>query len=288
MLRLLRPKQWSKNLLVFAALLFTGSFRDPIQFGRALLAFAGMCALASAVYVVNDRLDVERDRAHPTKRNRPLASGIVSFKASLVLLWALALVGAAALVALGPGTTAIGAAYVSIQIAYNLGLKRQPIADVFTIATGFVLRAALGAAALGVAISGWLLLCTAALALTLGFAKRRQELVRVGVESREALRGYTRPALDTLVAVNAGSALVCYAVYSLQSETAHRFPGLVVTTLFVAYGVCRYLLLVFAEDEGGEPADLLFSDPHLLFAILGFFAASVWAVSGGAVPFVGR
>ena len=288
MLRLLRPKQWSKNLLVFAALLFTGGFRDPVLLLRAFLAFAGMCALASAVYVANDLFDLERDRAHPTKRDRPLASGAVSVRAALLALGSLSLVGLGALGVLGRGPLMVAVAYVALQFAYNLGLKRQPIADVFTIACGFVLRAALGAAALDVRISGWLLLCTGALALTLGFAKRRQELVRVGVESREALRGYTRPALDALVMVNAGSALVCYAVYSLQSETARRYPGLVLTTFFVAYGVSRYLLLVFAEDEGGEPADLLFSDPHLVFSVLGFLAAAALAVSGVAAPFVGR
>ncbi len=288
MLRLLRPKQWSKNLLVFAALLFTGGFRDPFLLGRSFLAFAGMCALASAVYIFNDLIDLQRDRAHPTKRNRPIASGAVKETWAQSAMILLIVLGNLAMTLLGRPAQAVAIVYLVLQAAYNWKLKRQPIADVFTIASGFVLRAALGAAALDVKISGWLLLCTAALALTLGFAKRRQELVRVGTESREALRGYTRPALDALVMVNAGSALVCYAVYSLQSETARRYPGLVVTTLFVAYGVCRYLLLVFAEDEGGEPADLLFSDPHLLFAILGFLAAAVLAVSGVVVPFVGH
>ena len=288
MLRLLRPKQWSKNLLVFAALLFTGGFHDPHLLGRSLLAFVGMCAFASATYAFNDLVDRERDRAHPTKRNRPIASGAVSERRAFFLLGGLLALGSLALAFLGRPAQSVGIAYLVLQGLYNWRLKRQPVADVFAIASGFVLRAALGAAALDVAISGWLLLCTASLALTLGFAKRRQELVRVGSRSREALQGYTRPALDALVIVNAASALVCYAVYSLQSETAHRYPGLVVTTPFVAYGVCRYLLRVFAEDEGGEPADLLFSDPHLLFAILGFLAASVLAVSGVALPFVGR
>lgn len=287
-LRLLRPKQWSKNLLVFAALLFTGGFHDASLVGKALLAFFGMCALASAVYVFNDLQDVERDRAHPTKRRRPIASGAVSPGRAQGVMLMLIGVGGIAFAFLGRGAMEVGVVYLVLQGLYNWRLKRQSIADVFTIASGFVLRAALGAAALGVAISGWLLLCTAGLALTLGFAKRRQELLRVGTESREALHGYSRGSLDALVIMNAASALVCYAVYSLQSETARRYPGLVVTTFFVAYGVCRYLLRVFEDDEGGEPADLLFSDPHLVFSILGFFVAAVWAVSGGVLPFVGR
>lgn len=289
MFRLLRPKQWSKNLLVFAALLFTGGFKDANAELRTWLAFAGMCLLSSSVYVVNDLIDRERDRAHPTKRNRPVASGAVSPSAAVATFAILLLAGLGIGLYLGLAPLGAMAAYLALQAAYNLGLKHQAVADVFTIASGFVLRAVLGAVAINVVISGWLLLCTGALALTLGFAKRRQELVNVGEgATRESLRSYTRPALDALVLVNAASALVCYAVYSLQSETAHRFPGLAVTTFFVSYGVCRYLLRVFGENEGGEPADLLFHDPHLLFAILGYLAAALVAVSGVQLPVIGR
>ncbi len=288
-MRLLRPKQWAKNLLVFAALLFTGNLRDPHLLPLALMAFAAMCLTSSATYVFNDLADAERDRAHPRKKNRPIATGLVGTG----LAWGLGLVllaagvGIAALI--NRTSLAVVVGYLLIQAMYNIALKRIPVADVFCIAVGFVLRAVLGAAAVSVPISGWLLFCTGALALMLGFAKRRQEYVSQGSDtaSRESLAGYTKAALDAMVMVYAGAAILCYGIYCLESPTAKKFPGLVITALFVAYGISRYLWLVFAQNEGEEPETLLFKDVHILLSVILFIAAAAAAMSGLQFPVVG-
>jgi 4-hydroxybenzoate polyprenyltransferase len=289
--RLLRPKQWTKNFLVFAAFLFTGDFRFPGHFVQTLLGFVTMCAASSATYVLNDIADVEKDRKHPRKKLRPIAAGEVA----VPLAVAVALLLAVSAIALGAylGLTALllVVIYGLIQVAYNFGLKRIPVADVFAIAMGFVLRAVMGAAAIHVPISGWLLFCTASLALMLGFAKRRQEFLAQGADraaTRESLLAYNRTTLDAFVTIFAGGATVCYGVYSIQSTTAHRFPALILTSFFVAYGICRYVLLVFSVDEGGEPADVLFGDPHMIFTIVGFVVTTIIAVSGVHLPLLER
>ena len=179
--------------------------------------------------------------------------------------------------------------YVGMQILYNWRLKHVPVADVFTIAIGFVLRAVLGAAAIAVNISGWLLFCTGALALMLGFAKRRTEFILQGSDresSRESLIHYSRSALDAIVVMFAAGAAMSYGIYTLQSKTAQRFPGLILTSLFVFYGITRYVLLIFTIDEGGEPADVLFKDRHMIASVLLFVAAAVLAMSGFRLPFI--
>ncbi|MBX3117987.1 MAG: decaprenyl-phosphate phosphoribosyltransferase [Fimbriimonadaceae bacterium] len=288
---LLRPKQWSKNLLVFAAFIFTGKFNDPDAVRLVLMAFAAMCLASSAIYVFNDLLDVKRDREHPTKKNRPIASGKVSP----------ALAVGIGVVALGAGIALAGAinttsvviilSYLALQVAYNAFLKRTPIADVFCIATGFILRAVLGAAAISVLISGWLLFCTGALALMLGFAKRRNEFIVQGenrTNSRESLAGYSKSVLDALVIMSATGAAMCYGIYSIESPTAKKYSGLVLTSFFVFYGIARYVLLVFSKDEGGEPADVLFKDPHMLGSVLLFLVSAVFAITGGQIPLIER
>lgn len=284
---LLRPKQWSKNLLVFAAFIFTGSFRDPVAIRDVLLAFGAICLASSFIYVLNDILDVGRDRLHPRKRNRPIASGAVSIPLA-VAAGAVALMGSGALVSrLSHTSMVVLATYVVLQVLYNFGLKRVAVADVFLISLGFILRAALGAAALSVTISTWLLFCTGALALMLGFAKRRSEFILLGdrrAEVRESLAAYSRSALDALVIMFACGAALCYGVYAVQSPTAHRYPALLLTSVFVFYGICRYILIVFGQDEGGEPETLLFKDPHMIFSIVMFVVAAVLAMSGVKLP----
>jgi 4-hydroxybenzoate polyprenyltransferase len=285
--RLLRPKQWAKNLLVFAALLFTGGWDRTGALLLACGAFFAMSLLSSAVYVLNDLRDRERDRAHPVKRNRPLASGAVS-PGSAATLGLVCLVGAAGLFFwLGPACLAIGLTYLVIQVLYNFGLKRVPVLDVFLLATGFVLRAALGAAAIGVTISAWLLFCTAALALLLGFGKRRHEFLLQGEAretSRESLGGYTREALDGLVLVAAAIAAICYGIYAIDSPTAVRYPALLLTAPFVLYGIARYLFLILSRTEGGEPESMLLGDPHMLLSVALFVIAAAAAVGGLRLP----
>lgn len=287
-LLLLRPKQWTKNLLVFAALLFVGAFRDPAMVLLAIRAFVAMCLASSAVYVFNDLRDIERDRRHPRKRTRPLAAGLVKPPAAAVI-GVLCLAGSVAIAAsVNQISLGIIVFYLVIQALYNTWLKHVAVADVFCIGVGFVLRAILGAAALNVEISGWLLFCTGALALMLGFSKRRNEFLTVADNgtTRESLASYTKPALDALVAIFACAASICYGIYSLESPTAKKFPGLVVTSLFVFYGIARYVLIVYSKDEGGEPETLLYKDPHILLSVLAFILASVWAISGYKIPLV--
>jgi len=287
-LLLLRPKQWTKNLLVFAALLFVGKFRDPHMVALALQAFFAMCLASSAVYVVNDLRDIERDRRHPRKKTRPLAAGTVKPPAAIVIA-ILCLVGSLALAFfINHSSLAIIGIYLVMQVLYNAWLKNVAVADVFCIGVGFVLRAALGAAALQVQISGWLLFCTGALSLMLGFSKRRNEFLTVPENgtTRESLESYSKPALDALVGIFACGAALCYGIYSLESPTAKKYPGLVLTSLFVFYGIARYVLIVFSQDEGGEPETLLYKDPHILMSVLLFVLTSVLALSGFKIPLV--
>jgi 4-hydroxybenzoate polyprenyltransferase len=286
-LRLLRPKQWSKNLLVLAAPIFAAVHRDPIALQATGIAFAAMCLASSATYVANDLLDAERDKLHPTKQYRPIASGQIGRTTALVLAALLAVGGIGLASLLNTSSLTIVVSYLVLQVLYNLGLKKIPIADVFTIALGFIFRAVLGAAAVSVPISGWLLFCTGALALMLGFAKRRHEFILQSEQrtaSRESLGGYSKAGLDALVIMTATGGAMCYGIYTVDSSTAARYPAIVITSLFVFYGIARYVLIIFGRDEGGEPADLLFKDPQLLASVLLFMASAILAVSGLKIP----
>lgn len=289
--RLLRPKQWTKNLLVFGALVFTGSYTNPHIVGIALLAFVAMCCVSSSTYIYNDVQDVDRDRLHPKKKHRPIASGEVSKSTALVVAALMLIAGVGVAVALGTASLEIVAAYLALQVVYNAALKKIPVADVYSIATGFVLRAAVGAAAIQVSISGWLLFCTGALALMVGFGKRRNEYIQQGEDrsaTRQSLIHYNRQALDAMVLMFATCAMLCYGVYTLESKTAARFPGIILTAPFVFYGITRYVLLVFTVDEGGEPEEIIFKDPHLVASSVLFVIAAGLAMSGVGLPLVER
>lgn len=280
-LLLLRPKQWTKNLLVFAAALFTGTFTaDALRLCG--LAFIAMCLASSAIYVFNDIQDAEKDRTHPRKKHRPIASGAVS-KALATVIGAVALLGSLAVsIQLGIGVTTGVLGYIALQSAYNIGLKAIPITDVFVIAIGFVIRAVLGALALNVVISGWLFFCTMFLALMLGFSKRRDEFLRMGemgVGSRTSLRHYSQPVLDLMVGLFAGASMLSYGIYSIESQTAKAHPSLILTALFVTYGICRYLYLVFHASQGEEPETILLTDPHIIISVLGFVITAGLAVT---------
>lgn len=287
----MRPKQWTKNLLVFAALIFTGGYRDQKQVIAVLLTFVAMCLVSSATYALNDVADDKRDRLHPKKKDRPVASGQVSVTGAV----ALAIVLLAAGLALAwwvQMAVLIGAAiYLGIQAIYNVGFKSLPVLDVFTLSSGFVLRAIIGAAAINVQVSVWLLLCTGALALLLGFAKRRSEFVLMGDdrgESRPALHGYSIRALDGLVLISGCCAAITFGMYVVESETAKKFPALILTAPIVLFGIYRYLFLVFSNDEGGEPENLVFGDPQMIGTLIAFLAAAFYAMGGAELPFVLR
>ena len=280
--KLLRIKQWAKNFFVLAAIIFTGEFDKPDLLTKAIIAFFAFSFISSATYVFNDLADVEKDRLHPKKKLRPIASGAVTKPLAVVIGVISGLAGLAMSAALNPIALSIVVIYILTQIAYNLKLKRVAVADVFTIAFGFVLRAAMGAAAIAVPMSGWLFICTGFISLMLGFAKRRNEFLMQGTgksETRSSLDAYNQLFLDVTVAVTAGMATMGYAIYSMASKTAHSYPGIVLTLPFVMYGICRYLLLVYKKNSGGEPADILFGDKHIAITIAGFIIAAAIAIS---------
>jgi 4-hydroxybenzoate polyprenyltransferase len=270
----LRPRQWSKNLLVFAGLVFAAKLGDAGRWAEALACFAAYCAVSSAAYLANDVRDREADRAHPVKRARPIARGELSPRAALMLSAALTLAAGAICAVLGPLSLALVAGFAALQAAYTLGLKHVVLIDVLAIAGLFVIRAAAGAAAVDVRISPWLLLCTALLALFLALAKRRGELVLVGAErtpGRRVLEGYSLELVDQLVAIVASSTVIAYAVYTL---TAPHSRALLATVPFVVFGVFRYLLLMHRDDIGEEPEQVLLTDVPILLAVAGWIATA--------------
>jgi len=268
----MRPRQWSKNLLLFAGVVFAAKVGDPLRWIEACTAFAAYCAASSAAYLVNDVVDVERDRAHPFKRRRPVASGELSRRAAIAAATVL-VVGAFALVsALGLNSVAFLAGFLVLQGAYSWGLKHVVLVDVFAIAALFVIRAAAGAVAVDVRISPWLLLVTALLALFLALAKRRSELAVQG-PTRPVLEGYSVPFVDQLITVTVASTIAAYAIYTF---TAHS-PALMATIPFVVFGLFRYLLLVHRDDLGEEPENVLIGDRPLVCAVVG------WAVTAALV-----
>ena len=273
----MRPRQWSKNLLVFAGLVFAAKLGDASRWVEALAAFAAYCAISSAAYLVNDVRDREDDRLHPVKRARPIARGELSVRAALGLATALAAVALALVAALGPVSVAFLLAFAALQAGYTLALKHIVLLDVLAIGALFVIRAAAGAAAVDVRISPWLLLCTALLALFLALAKRRGELVLVGARQapgRPVLEGYSLELVDQLVAIVASSTVLAYSVYTL---TARDSKALLATVPFVIFGVFRYLLLVHRDDVGEEPEQVLLTDVPIILAVAG------WIVSAAAI-----
>jgi len=275
----LRPEQWTKNLVVFAGLLFGGQLADPDALLRAVATFTIFCALSAAVYLFNDVADREADQQHPLKRMRPIASGQLSAKAGLLTAAFLGAVAVGASLLISPALALVAGSYLTLLLVYSAALKNVVIIDALTIAGGFVLRAVAGAVAVSVPISHWLLVCTTLLALFLAFSKRRHELTMLGdgaIGHRRILEEYTPYLLDQMIAVVTASTLVAYAVYSTSAETAERLKTtrLGLTIPFVLYGIFRYLYLVHQRRGGGSPADLLLTDRPLL-ACVGLWALSV-------------
>jgi 4-hydroxybenzoate polyprenyltransferase len=278
LLRSLRPAQWTKNLVIFAGLIFGKKLLDPAAVWDATAAFAVFCALSGVVYLANDLADRESDRRHPLKARRPIASGTLP---SGVAVGAAIVIGAGALVAaylLGPAFAAVAASYLALQMLYSGPLKHIIIIDVLTIAIGFVLRAAGGAVAVHVQVSHWLFVCTILLALFLALAKRRHEIVLLAgnaTSHRPILGEYTAYLLDQMIGVVTASTLIAYVFYTISPETQAKFgtPWLGLTIPFPLYGIFRYLYLVHQRDGGGSPADLLLTDRPLLACV------ALWALA---------
>jgi 4-hydroxybenzoate polyprenyltransferase len=278
LLRSLRPRQWTKNLFVFGALVFAQRLGDRASVIRAAVAFVDFCALSGVVYLVNDVLDREQDRRHPLKAQRPIASGALAVNTALTAAFVLALGALIVAFSLGLPFFATAAGYLSLLFAYSAVLKHIVIIDVLTIAAGFTLRAVAGGAAIDVPVSNWLVLCTTLLALLLVLGKRRHELVLLAdaaSDHRASLDDYSPYLLDQMISVVTASTLIAYAFYTISPETTVKFGTtmLSLTIPFPLYGIFRYLYLVHRREQGGNPAELLLDDRPLLLCV------ALWAVT---------
>jgi 4-hydroxybenzoate polyprenyltransferase len=280
-IRAMRPRQWAKNVFIFAALVFDEQLtqRDPLL--RTVAGFVLLCLISSAVYILNDIADVEADRQHPTKRNRPIAAGQLSIAAALVFAIALAAFSLAAGFALEPGFGWIVALYFVLNLLYSFWLKHTPIIDVMIIAAGFVLRVAAGVALIEVArFSPWLYVCTTLLALIIGFGKRRAEIILLADGAnvhRKVLDGYTIGFLDQLIVVVSASTIMAYSLYTFSAVNLPSNHLMMLTIPFVIYGVFRYLYLIHVENAGGAPEELILTDRPLLATLVlwGLLAALI-------------
>ncbi|MEW5925023.1 MAG: decaprenyl-phosphate phosphoribosyltransferase [Candidatus Zixiibacteriota bacterium] len=278
--RLLRVQQWLKNGVVLAGLIFAGEAHILSKTIIAFEALIAFCFLSSSVYVLNDISDRERDRLHPLKKSRPIASGEISVSSATIIGLVLAVAGIAISSMINHLFLIIVLSYLILNIFYTFFLKNVVIIDVMAIAAGFVLRAAGGAAAIEVEISGWLLITTFVLALFLGLGKRRHELIYLEKEAgahRKILEKYSTYLLDQLIGVVTASTVITYLFYTLSPEVGAKLGThyLFVTIPFVIYGIFRYLYLVHKEEKGGSPTRLLLTDRPLLLDVLLWLASVI-------------
>jgi 4-hydroxybenzoate polyprenyltransferase len=273
----LRPRQWAKNVFVFAALVFAGRLTDPTMLLRAGGAFGVFCLLSSAVYLLNDVRDRDSDRLHPSKRHRPIAAGEIGPGTAWAVSAVLAVGGLLAAFALSSGLCGVAVAYLIFNLGYSFGLKRIVILDVMIVASGYLLRALAGALVLDVAISRWLVLCTGLLALFLGFVKRRQEIAGMngGSETRPILKEYSLPFLDQMIAIVTGATVVAYSLYAFSPEVAQKLgtEHLGLTIPFVLFGIFRYLYLVHQRGVGENPTTVVLTDLPLIVDV------ALWGVA---------
>lgn len=282
MFAVLRFRQWTKNVLVFAALVFSGQALVLSRTLRTMEAFVLFCLVSSAVYIFNDIIDVANDREHPVKRLRPFASGRVSLRTGWVLFVILLALSLPLSFILGASFGAAVLGYLLLQIIYTVWLKQVVILDVLAISLGFVLRVAAGALVIGVEISSWILVCTMLLALFLALSKRRHEIVLLDNDAgrhRVSLREYSPYLLDQMIGVVTSATLVAYIIFTLSAETVAKFGGgLILTVPFVLYGIFRYLYLVHAKNGGGRPDEILLTDIPLQTAILCYGAVAMLVI----------
>jgi len=260
----IRPYQWVKNVLVFAALFFSLSFLDLHAVILSLEAFVSFCLVSSSVYLLNDIRDRKADRLHPKKKYRPIAARKLSPTTALVVFFIFLFAGLLLAFTIDLNFLLVIILYISLNIAYSMGLKKIVLLDVMIIAMGFLLRAVAGAFAIGVAVSPWLFICTLMLALLLVLGKRRHELATLDLEAgkhRKSLEEYSLPFLDGLMFVSAGAAIVTYSLYTMAEEVVIRFgtEWLMATTPLAIYGVFRFLYLIYIKKEGGDPTKMMIS-----------------------------
>lgn len=272
LLRLMRPYQWVKNAFVFVGLLFGHAWHDAALVTGAVTAFAAFCLVSSAIYTINDIIDLEQDKQHPKKSKRPLASGAVSIPAAIMLAALLAVAGLVLGYRASQSVLVILLGYVLMNLAYSLRLKHVVILDVFIIATGFMLRILAGTLGIGIAPSQWLLLCGLMVTLFLGFTKRRAEIFALNEDKanhRKVLEHYSPVLLDKMIGITAAGLIMSYSLYTMNADTIriHGTANLIYTVPFVMYGVFRYIYLLHHQSRGGDPSHDLVRDPHLLIVV---------------------
>jgi len=279
LIKAMRPRQWTKNVVLFAALVFdqqltVGNFPAVLRTAAGFLIF---CLLSGVVYIINDIADVEADRQHPDKRRRPIASGKLPISVARTFVVIVLVVIIPLSVLLSPAFAAIAISYLLLNLAYSLRIKHIPLLDVFAIALGFVLRVAAGVVLIDVArFSPWLYVVTTLGSLYLGFGKRRAELALLadGANShRRVLEGYTLPLLDQLITIVSSTTIVAYSLYTFSAPNLPENHIMMLTIPFVMYGIFRYLYLIQVKHSGGAPEDVLLSDRPLQASII------LWGIS---------
>lgn len=278
----MRPRQWTKNLIIFAGLIFSQNLGHPLLLVKTVLSFILFCVISGAVYIINDILDYKSDLVHPVKKHRPIASGALPRPAALAAAVMLGFAGSALSFLINLPFGAVALTYLLLMLGYSLWLKRLVIIDVFVIAAGFVLRAAAGAEAVSVPISDWLLICVILLSLFLALAKRRQELRAMetnAVVHRQTLFDYSDKLLDQMIAVVTAAVVVSYSLYTMWPETVEKFgtSNLKYTIPIVLYGIFRYLYLIYRKDQGEQPETVLLTDCWLLSGVVAYVLA-VWLI----------
>ncbi len=285
LLKTMRPKQWVKNGVIFAALVFDHHLFQVDPLVRTLAGFGLLCALSSAVYVINDLADIEKDRQHPKKRFRPLASGALKKEAAIAAAIVLPLIALPLSYVLDRGFAAVAVVYLTVNLAYSFWLKHYAIVDVLIVALGYLLRVTGGALIIHVAISPWLYICMTLLALFMGFGKRRGELVLLNRNgqavnnqaSRRVLGDYSLPFLDELINLVSSTTVMAYSLYTFSADNLPQNNAMMLTIPFVLYGIFRYLYLIHIRGEGGAPEELVLTDRPLqvTFALWGASAVLI-------------
>ena len=279
LIKLMRPSHWVKNLFVFLPVFFGHQMTNPDALLAAAIACAAFCLAASAVYCLNDIIDVEADRRHPVKRKRPIASGSVSVVSAYIVMTALAMASIAIPLLLDAPvcytTMAVIAAYLVMDMAYCLRLKQYAIIDICLLSLGFVLRILAGGTATGIVISHWLVMMTFLLTLFLGIAKRRDDVLRMnatGIPTRQNTTRYNLTFVNNALNITGAVMLVCYIMYTVSAEVIENFgnPYLYLTTIFVILGLLRYIQLAVVDERTGDPTKVLLHDRFTQFVIAGW------------------
>ena len=284
-LKSLRPGQWTKNLFIFAGILFSKNISNVPMLLKVTLAFFVFCALSGSVYILNDLADIERDRLHKAKSKRPLASGKLKEGYAIFALIIIVPISLALSYYLGLPFFILALTYLLLQLAYTFYIKHKVILDIFTIAAGFVLRVIAGAVVINVEFSSWLLICTVLIALFLGLSKRRHELIVTGKKAeqhRAVLVEYSPYLLDQMISVVTASTFIAYTLYTMSEETIKKFgtKNLIYTIPFVLYGIFRYLYLIHQKGKGGDPERVLVTDKPLVANIL------LWVATVGIILYL--